>query len=106
MTSYTCRCPGLASIFLLPLTAALVLVDLAAWGQQAWIDQHYGSTSSTVWAAVVALAGPTIVIATIIRMPSSITGWRQLLRVEERTLIAVVPAFLLLVVASAAAAVI
>ncbi|MBV9662133.1 MAG: hypothetical protein JO337_13345 [Acidimicrobiales bacterium] len=108
MTSATCPCPRTASILVAPLTLGTLLINLTGWGQQAWIEHQYAAAmSSVLYCAALALGGPAAMACTIIRRPRDPTSrWRQLLRIEERTLIASVPAFLLLLVAAAAAAVI
>ena len=108
MTSATCRCPRAASILLIPIAVGLLLMDTATWAQQAWI-QHYdgAAVSSVLYCAALRAHGPAVMTCTITRKPAEPTSrWRQLLRVEERTLLASVPVFLLLLGAVAAAAVI
>jgi hypothetical protein len=104
VTSYTCRCPRFASVTLAPLTALLLVIDVITWGQEAWISSQYYGFKSAWLAIAFALVPVAALMCTAIRQPPEpMSRWRRLLRVEERTLIAAVPIFLLAVWAAAAA---
>jgi hypothetical protein len=105
MTSYTCRCPRFAAVTLAPLTALLLLVEVTSWGQQAWIDAEYWGASSVLICLTLALLGPATATCTAIRRPRQpLDRWRQVLRIEERTLFVVTMVLVLTVFAVAGAA--